>query len=176
MRKSLLAIAMFAASMAASAENWYFVYEGNGWATNETTELKATDNPDVFVLNSCQITVPEGNSGINYQITSAGWTTMYGWCAEADGNDVVGTTYKLGHVGNAWLNCESGIYDVTFNSADETILFTTAGSGGISQIEAEENMPLQYFTLSGMEVSGDKLTHGFYLVKKGKTVTKVIVK
>lgn len=177
MKKLLLSISMLATACLANAEGsgWFFVYDGNSWATDETTEFKTTDKADVFVLANYEVTANAEKGGFNYQVTNADWSKMYGWCAEADGNDVVGTAYKLGSVGNAWINCTSGKYNITFNHADETILFEAADSSGVDEIVAD-NAPAEYFNLSGLKIAASDLTPGLYIKRQGDKVTKVLVK
>lgn len=175
MKKLLLSLALFAGALTAGAEGsgWYFVYDGNSWATDESTEFKTTNKTDVFVLENYAVTANAEKGGLNYQVTNKDWTVMYGWCAEADGHDVVGSAYKLGHVGNAWINCESGTYNITFNHADETILFENANSG-IEKIVATDEQA-EYYNLAGMKVEPSKLTTGIYIKRQGKKVSKVII-
>ena len=177
MKKFLLSLALLASACMARAEGagWFFVYDGNGWATDSSTEFQTTDTPDVFLLADYEVTANAEKGGFNYQITNKGWVKMYGWCAEADGNDVVGSTYKLGSVGNAWINCESGKYDITFNLADETILFAIPASSGIEEITAD-SAEVEYFSISGLRVSSDNLPAGLYIRRQGNKLTKILVK
>ena len=177
MKKFLLSVTMLAAACMANAEGagWFFVYDGNGWKTDESTEFQTTDTPDVFLLADYEVTANAEKGGFNYQITNKGWAKMYGWCAEADGNDVVGSTYKLGSIGNAWINCESGKYDITFNLAEETILFALTASAGIEDISADNVTP-EYFSISGVRMTDSNLSAGLYICRQGNKVTKILVK
>lgn len=178
MKKLLLSIIFAATALLSNAEGsgWYFVYDGNGWATDENTEFKTTDTPDVYLLANYAVTADAAKGGFNYQITNKGWSKMYGWCAEADGNDKVGSTYKLGTIGNAWINCESGSYDITFNAKDETILFATPNTAGIEGVTTDKSEKAEYFTISGVRVNNNEMSAGLYIKKQGNSVSKVIVK
>lgn len=177
MKKILLSIVMLAAVCMANAEGagWFFVYDGNSWATDASTEFQTTATPDVFLLADYEVTANPETGGFNYQITNKGWAKMYGWCAEADGNDVVGTTYKLGNIGNAWINCESGKYDITFNLADETILFALPGTSGIEDVSADNAKP-EYFSISGVRMTDSNLPAGLYICRQGNKATKILIK
>ena len=168
---------MLTAACMANAEGsgWFFVYDGNGWATDETTEFKTTDKADVFVLSDYEVTADANKGGFNYQVTNGDWTKMYGWCAEADGNDVVGSVYKLGSVGNAWINCASGKYNITFNHADETILFEDADNAGIGNVAADSSAA-EYFTLAGLRVDNPSAAPGLYIKRQGEKVSKIIIR
>ncbi len=156
MKKLLLSLVALAASVAVNAADWYFVYGGNDWKVDESTQLKPTDKPDVYELKNYPVVTDTEKGGVNYQITNADWSVMYGWCAEADGNDVAGNTYKLGHVGNAWINCEDGTYDITFNAADETILFTLVEAGGLDPVDPAADK--WYFVYDGNSWTVDETT------------------
>lgn len=47
---------------------------------------------------------------------------------------------------------------------------------GIAGIEADENAPVEYFNLNGVQVKADNMTPGVYVRRQGKNVTKVMVK
>lgn len=177
MRKLLLSLSLVLAAFVAKAEGsgWFFVYDGNSWATDATTEFQTTDTPNVFLLANYAVTADAAKGGFNYQITNAGWSKMYGWCAEADGHDVVGEYYKLGSTGNAWINCESGSYDIYLNMNDETIKFAMPQTGGIDGVTASEDAPAEYYTITGVKVADSALTPGLYIKKQGKKVSKVIL-
>lgn len=47
---------------------------------------------------------------------------------------------------------------------------------GIAGVEADENAPVEYFNLNGVQVKADNMTPGVYVRRQGKNVTKVMVK
>lgn len=47
---------------------------------------------------------------------------------------------------------------------------------GIAGVEADENAPVVYFNLNGVQVKADNMTPGVYVRRQGKNVTKVMVK
>lgn len=50
------------------------------------------------------------------------------------------------------------------------------GGSGIAGIAADENAPVEYYNLNGMQVSADNLTPGVYVRRQGNTAVKVLVK
>lgn len=50
------------------------------------------------------------------------------------------------------------------------------GESGIAGIAADENAPVQYYNLNGMQVSADNMTPGVYVRRQGNTAVKVLVK
>lgn len=154
--------------------SWYFVYDGNSWVTSEETQLKKTDDSNVFCLKNYKITSDSTNGGISYQITNKDWTKAYGWSPEADGNDVVGSTYKLGNTGSAWLTCDTGIYNITFNSDNETILFEKASEASIDEVAIGDVQTI-YYTIDG-KIIAEPLPKGMYISKQGNKTSKVFVR
>ena len=47
---------------------------------------------------------------------------------------------------------------------------------GIADVEADENAPVEYYNLNGVQVKADSMTPGVYVRRQGKNVTKVMVK
>lgn len=50
------------------------------------------------------------------------------------------------------------------------------GGSGIAGIAADENAPVQYYNLNGMQVSAGNMTPGVYVRRQGNTAVKVLVK
>lgn len=50
------------------------------------------------------------------------------------------------------------------------------GGSGIAGIAADENVPVEYYNLNGMQVSADNMTPGVYVRRQGNTAVKVLVK
>lgn len=59
---------------------------------------------------------------------------------------------------------------------DGNLVLQKKQSTGIAGVEAEENAPVEYFNLSGVQVKADSMTPGVYVRRQGKNVTKVMVK
>lgn len=76
--------------------------------------------------------------------------------------DVPLTTVKLQSTGRIVLK------QLNFNLKQET--------QSIDALEADENAQEEYFDLDGRKVDPDNLRSGIYIVKKGHTVTKIIVR
>lgn len=76
--------------------------------------------------------------------------------------DAILTTVKLKSTGRIVLK------QLNFNLKQET--------QSISDLEADENAEEEYFDLEGRKVDPDNLRSGIYIVKKGHTMTKVIVR
>lgn len=50
------------------------------------------------------------------------------------------------------------------------------GGSGIAGIAADENAPVEYYNLNGMQVSAGNMTPGVYVRRQGNTAVKVLVK
>lgn len=59
---------------------------------------------------------------------------------------------------------------------DGNLVLQKKQSTGIAGIEADENAPVEYFNLNGVQVKADNMTPGVYVRRQGKNVTKVMVK
>lgn len=177
MKKLLLTLLVVVTSLAtyAAGADWYFVYDGNGWKTDESTQFQTTSNADVVILSNYQLTPAEGKGGVQFQITNKDWSKYYGWSAEADGNDVVNSEFKLGNSGAAWVTCEAGKYDITFNSKNATIKFTKA-TAALEDVAVSSDDTLEYYTITGTKVVDDNMRPGLYIRKQGNKISKVIIK
>ena len=59
------------------------------------------------------------------------------------------------------------------------MFFVTDGNGtttGIDEIVTDAGEPAEYYSLSGLPVDASALTPGLYIVRRGNTVTKELVK
>ncbi len=56
------------------------------------------------------------------------------------------------------------------------LVVETLSSTGIKAVESlsEEKAPIEYYDLNGRKLSASQLTHGVYVVKRGKTVRKIV--
>ena len=54
--------------------------------------------------------------------------------------------------------------------------FTAENIAGISEIEAEQNVPAVFYNLQGMEVDADKLVPGIYVKRAGNKAEKVVIR
>lgn len=59
---------------------------------------------------------------------------------------------------------------------DGKLVIKEKQSVGIAGVEADENAPVEYFNLNGVQVKADNMTPGVYVRRQGKNVTKVMVK
>lgn len=59
---------------------------------------------------------------------------------------------------------------------DGNLVLQKKQSTGIAGVEADENAPVEYFNLNGVQVKADNMTPGVYVRRQGKNVTKVMVK
>lgn len=87
----------------------------------------------------------------------------------ADGDAIVNnctdaSKFKLGNT-NLVLKAENG--NLVAREDEDT---------GIAGVEADENAPVEYFNLNGVQVKADSMTPGVYVRRQGKNVTKVMVK
>lgn len=87
----------------------------------------------------------------------------------ADGDAIVNnctdaSKFKLGNT-NLVLKAENG--NLVAREDEDT---------GIAGVEADENAPVEYFNLNGVQVKADNMTPGVYVRRQGKNVTKVMVK
>ena len=87
----------------------------------------------------------------------------------ADGDAIVNnctdaSKVKLGNT-NLVLKAENG--NLVAREDEDT---------GVAGVEADENAPVEYFNLNGVQVKADSMTPGVYVRRQGKNVTKVMVK
>lgn len=87
----------------------------------------------------------------------------------ADGDAIVNnctdaSKFKLGNT-NLVLKAENG--NLVAREDEDT---------GVAGVEADENAPVEYFNLNGVQVKADSMTPGVYVRRQGKNVTKVMVK
>ena len=87
----------------------------------------------------------------------------------ADGDAIVNnctdaSKFKLGNT-NLILKAENG--NLVAREDEDT---------GVAGVEADENAPVEYFNLNGVQVKADSMTPGVYVRRQGKNVTKVMVK
>lgn len=54
--------------------------------------------------------------------------------------------------------------------------FYVADQSGITDVEADSDVPAEYFNLQGMPVDGDNLAPGVYIRRQGSKVSKILVK
>ena len=60
-----------------------------------------------------------------------------------------------------------------------TISYYTDSEGttpGVGNVAVDSNADAEYYTLQGVRVAADNLTPGFYICRRGKTVSKILVK
>lgn len=131
-KRTAFIIGMFAivANFAISANagekaDWYFSNATDNWVLAESCQFQTTDEDDVFVLPSFNLS---GN--VNYTITNAAWSEYYGW---TDGGSVTeaGVAYPLGaQATNGWCGLPAATYDITFDRNAKTIKFDLSENQG----------------------------------------------
>lgn len=105
--------------------------------------------------------------------------------------DIISVTKTAGEDSNTleadgdWINSDNFVsygYALSAIPTEDTVLafvFTNGGEevAGIDEIFGDdaEDAPVEYFNLNGVRVSGDNLTPGIYVVKKGSKTVKMIV-
>lgn len=103
---------------------------------------------------------------------------------EADPEDIQGELNTDGGPDGSGITEEGGpIYYYTIStlpSEDLTLVFAFTQNGTSSAIDdifgdEEPDAPAEYYNVNGVRVSGDNLTPGIYVVKKGSKTAKVIV-
>lgn len=65
---------------------------------------------------------------------------------------------------------------VTDTDVNKRVYFTIGNQSGISDVEVDEEAPVEYFNLQGMPVSADNLTPGVYIRRQGSKVAKILVR
>lgn len=65
---------------------------------------------------------------------------------------------------------------VTDTDVNKRVYFTIGNQSGISDVEVDEDAPVEYFNLQGMPVGADNLTPGVYIRRQGSKVAKILVR
>lgn len=89
----------------------------------------------------------------------------------ADGDVIVEGTNK-----SELFNMVHNDFTLAAHSDGTKLVAQKKQSVGIAGIEADENAPVEYFNLNGVQVKADNMTPGVYVRRQGKNVTKVMVK
>ena len=76
------------------------------------------------------------------------------------------------HLDVNWLG-EDGVTVLAPIYVDFT---TIKNPSAIDSIDADNNAPVEYYTIQGVRVSGDNLTPGIYIRRQGSNVSKILVK
>ncbi len=76
------------------------------------------------------------------------------------------------HLDVNWLD-EDGVTVLAPIYVDFT---TIKNPSAIDSIDADNNAPVEYYTIQGVRVSGDNLTPGIYIRRQGNNVSKILVK
>ena len=53
---------------------------------------------------------------------------------------------------------------------------TLSNASGITDAEAAENAPAEYFTIQGLKVNSVELTPGIYIIRRGTSVSKIVIR
>lgn len=72
------------------------------------------------------------------------------------------------------LNHES--LELAAHATENKLIAKEKTGTGIAGVEADENAPVEYYNLNGVQVKADSMTPGVYVRRQGKNVTKVMVK
>lgn len=72
------------------------------------------------------------------------------------------------------LNHES--LELAAHATENKLIAQKKTGTGVAGVEADENAPVEYFNLNGVQVKADSMTPGVYVRRQGKNVTKVMVK
>ncbi len=97
-------------------------------------------------------------------------------------SEVAGVNAAVGHVvatKDEQGTVTRGDIDLFLLRGDKATLLTTrAKQGTMTAFEnvIDENAPVTYYTLTGIEVPADKLSAGVYIRKQGNTATKVMIR
>lgn len=109
----------------------------------------------------------------------------------ANGNTIVTTeggtqTFSDDKTLNTWVaNVGSEITSVTYRAEDDsptqmaysiTVTLSDKGGSAVTEIDADNNAPVEYYDLTGNRYNGDTLAPGLYIRKAGNKVTKIFVK
>lgn len=115
------------AATAGEDADWYFnsYQAADPWGDTGNGQFKTTDDDNLFLLEKLCIT----ESGVNFCVRNNDWSTNYGWKnAEVTslGTPVELEDGKSGATG--WLALPTGIYDVTWNTTNNTIQFDASNT------------------------------------------------
>lgn len=144
-------------------------------------------NADAVNPESIKITATvEGNEGVVYQdlifnivkgITTVKQQYIPYYVSAGQTTDVVFEA--------ALPNAKSGetyyVYVMRLNrgkweSVSDNVHFTIGDFSGINDVAADNDAPVEYINLQGVQVSGDNLTPGIYIRRQGTSVSKVLIK
>lgn len=53
---------------------------------------------------------------------------------------------------------------------------TLSNASGITDAEVAENAPAEYFTIQGLKVNSSELTPGIYIIRRGTSVSKIVIR
>lgn len=72
------------------------------------------------------------------------------------------------------LNHES--LELAAHATENKLIAQEKTGTGVAGVEADENAPVEYYNLNGVQVKADSMTPGVYVRRQGKNVIKVMVK
>lgn len=140
------------------------------------------ENPDAVWVENSPIGVDFADGMGEARITSnvaialeAGYTLEEAILAAGEELGCInGNTIEFTHWG-LWV-AQTGWYNGYWTSTGQNFRVTLPDSSGVDSVIAEgaDNSEAQYYNLHGILI--DRPTHGVYIVKRGSTVTKQIIK
>ena len=158
---------------------WKGFYEANKFQSlSPTIYLDATD-PDNVLLDLTSTGVNGGETDGLYGILNDGWYCEETGAGQPDAfttltkdGDTTTFTFEPGSL-LLYASATNKIY--TLGKTASTIVIKSDVTGGIDDIEADENAPVEYFNLQGVRV--DNPAAGQFVIKRqGSNVTKTIVR
>lgn len=119
--------------LAANADWYLYVWSDASNSGEDFGPFQTTSSSNVFLLEGLTIT----ETGLKFCVHNSDWSSMYGW---SQGNEGVvsgiSETIALGATTSAsgWLAIPAYIYDVTFNTSEPSICFTTHTDTGQKRV------------------------------------------
>lgn len=140
------------------------------WYENQIIEISAAEGKKItkIVMNAKSGDNPVRQNSNTIVQTEGGTqtfsddNTLNEWVADESTN-VSKVTYKA----------KSGSTQMAYVL---TVTLADAGNSAVASIEADENAPEEYFDLTGTRRNADSLAPGIYIVRKGSTAKKVVIK
>lgn len=150
--------------------------------------LYTSDNECTLTLPNFTLDLGSGATNLgdivvpNVKVATENGVAKY--TGSVDGMSLLGGQIVADVTVNGTIDAEGNAdfkINVLWNNIPIDVTFTGKGkpgkgTAGISDIEADENSPKEYFTIQGVKVDSNNLTPGIYIVRQGKKVYKTLIR
>ncbi len=148
-----------------------FVYKLHGdWqGEGSWSDIAMTETEGVW---SAQVTVP-ATIGFGIKKVDAATNSQTAWIS-ADGNGIITAAGDYAcKIEGTNFSLAPGTWTLALNP--ETMVLTVSDDAGVDGVEIDNsNAPVEYFNLQGVKVADP--TEGLYIVRRGNTVTKQVIR